>query len=272
MNSTVKSAARVLDVLELLSLAPEPMGVSELARCLGIPKSSASGLLDTLRQRGYVKREGAGYRLADPFRSAGWIGGEFAQLVRITRPALESAVASTGETAFLGVMTPSRAIRYVDKVVSPKEVRYDSDLSHDRLAYCTSVGQVLLAAQSDEAIDEYLRFVPLRRVTPATVIDPDELRAILRRVRKRGYAESRDGHVDGASGVAAPVLGPSGHAIAAITLAAPTARFDQMYEAMVRETLRAASKVTEALRMMPSSSLPSRPMPSQHYTPEEKIE
>jgi IclR family acetate operon transcriptional repressor len=256
MNTAVKSAVRVLDVLELLSLVPEPLGLSDLARSLDIPKSSASALLETLRSRGYVVREGAGYRLAEPLRSGGWVGGEFAHLVRISRPVLETAVAGTGETAFLGVMTPNRTVRYIDKVVSPKEVRYDGGLSHERPAYCTSVGQVLLAAQPDAAIDEYLRAVRLRKVTPATVTDRDELRAVLRVVRERGYAESRDGHVEGASGVAAPVYAPNGRAIAGITLAAPSSRFDRMYDLMVRETLRAAREVTKALRTMPGADLP----------------
>ncbi len=256
MNSAVKSAARVLDVLELLSLAQEPMGVSELARSLDIPKSSASGLLETLRQRGYVVRSGARYQLAELLRRDGWIGGEFAHLVRITRPVLESAVARTGETAFIGIMTPNRAIRYIDKVVSPKEVRYDGGLTHERPAYCTSIGQVLLASQSDAAIDSYLRTVQLKKVTPTTETDPDKLRAILQRVREVGYAESRDGHVEGASGVAAPLEGPNGRVIAGITLAAPSSRFSQMYEEMVRETLRAAAEVTKALRTMSGADLP----------------
>jgi DNA-binding IclR family transcriptional regulator len=250
MNDFVKSAARVLDILELLSVLDEPAGVSEVARSLGIPKSSAAALLETLLGRGYLAREGTGYRLAPPLRQGSWVGGEFAHLIRLVHPVMAGAVARTGESAFLGVRTPNWAIRYVDKVVSPKEVRYDGGLSHERPAYCTSVGQVLLAAEPDAVVEKYLATVPLVRVTPATVVRPDDIRAILRQVRERGYAESRNGHVEGASGVAAPIRGPSGRIIAAITLAAPSTRFDEMYATMLCETLRAAEDATKALRGM----------------------
>ena len=59
----VKSASRVLDLLEIFAAAPSPLGVSELARRLSIPKSSVSALLRTLLLRGYLERDQhGGYR------------------------------------------------------------------------------------------------------------------------------------------------------------------------------------------------------------------
>ena len=73
MNSPlVKSASRVLDLIEILALTPRALGVTELSQRLGIPKSSTSMLLATLEARGYVMVDPARrFRLADELRGGG---------------------------------------------------------------------------------------------------------------------------------------------------------------------------------------------------------
>ncbi len=57
VNDSVKSAARVLDILELLFRSEEPMALKDLVSILALPKSSAHALLRTLQSRGYVERD-----------------------------------------------------------------------------------------------------------------------------------------------------------------------------------------------------------------------
>ena len=58
----VKSAGRALDVLEALADSPGRRSLMELARDLGIPKSSLHGILRTLAQRGWVETDETGTR------------------------------------------------------------------------------------------------------------------------------------------------------------------------------------------------------------------
>jgi len=85
MNDNVKSAARVLDILELLFRSEEPMALRDLVSILALPKSSAHALLRTLQSRGYVERDAADrYALNEALRqSSGWIGGPEAQLAAV---------------------------------------------------------------------------------------------------------------------------------------------------------------------------------------------
>jgi hypothetical protein len=82
VNDNVKSAGRVLDILELLFRSEEPMALKDLVAVLELPKSSAHALLRTLQSRGYVERDAADrYALSESLRqSAGWIGGPQAYL------------------------------------------------------------------------------------------------------------------------------------------------------------------------------------------------
>ena len=245
MNIEVKSAGRVLDVLELFSQELEPLGVSEVSRRLALPKSSAHGLLTTLAARGYLLNEGRGYRLA-PDVEGPWTAGSLARLTTIARPVMRDIALATGESAFLGVMTPELRVRYVAKVVSRNEVRYDASLDHLRLAHCTSIGLAILGSGEVTTIDRYLREVPLTAATPHSITDREALRRVLARARKDGFAEMRDGNVEGASGVSAPIF-QNGAVKAALNLGAPSSRFAVARLAMRKAVVDGAAEVTRCL-------------------------
>jgi len=243
---SVKSAARVLDVLELMAGRTQGVRVNEMARQLSMPKSSASSLLATLESRGYVLPGSDGYRLADMYRTAGWAGGVSAALMRVSAPVMSRLVATTGESVFLGVATPDMRIQYIAKSVSSSELRYDVDLASPRPAYCTSIGQVILSGLDAAALDRYFETHELKRITPRTVIDQRAIRRAVRKARDEGFVTIADSHVLGASGVAAPVrVGP--RVVAGLAAIAPNARFDANRDRIVPAVVAAALSLGQAL-------------------------
>src|SRR5262249_13260817 len=147
MNGDVKSAARVLDILELLSRSGGPMALKDLVSILGLPKSSAHALLRTLQSRGYVERDAADrYALHESLRpSSGGIGGSDAHLAAVARPVMERLRDDLDETVFLGVRAARGDVKVIAKAVSRAPIRYDSDDPGLRPAYCTAMGRILLA-------------------------------------------------------------------------------------------------------------------------------
>src|SRR3546814_16533828 len=81
----VKSAARVLDLLELLAAAPRPLRLAEVAPRLDIPKTSAFEPLSTLVAQGYAEEQGGGYRRAESLLDRGWVGGKGATMAPAPR-------------------------------------------------------------------------------------------------------------------------------------------------------------------------------------------
>ena len=244
---SVKSAARILDVLELLAGLPHGIRVNELARQLAMPKSSASSLVATLQGRGYLDAADDGYRLAETFRRNGWVGGMTATLVRASRPVMERLVATTGESTFLGVPTQNLDVRYVAKVVSDNPLRYDVELTALRPAYCTSIGQAILANLPARSVDRYFESHDLKPITNRTVTDEAALRRTLAQVRVRGYVTIADSHVLGASGAAAPVFAGE-RVVAALAVIAPTARFEAGRKRIVPAVVEAAKALSEAIQ------------------------
>ncbi len=247
-NDSVKSAARVLDLLEMLAAFSRPIGVSEAARRLVAPKSSTQALLGTLLARGYVERVGAEYVLAPALRGRGWAGGPFGELRRIARPVMETIVARTGESSFLAVATADWQVQYVDKVPSPNPVRYDADIESARPAHATSAGLIILACKDDDERERFVATAPLAPLTPQTIVDRDALRAVLDAARRDGHVEVVDGHVPGASGVSAPIFDSTARVIGAINLGAPTHRYLAARTAMREQVMWAAAEITRMLR------------------------
>jgi DNA-binding IclR family transcriptional regulator len=247
MNDFVKSATRVLDLLELFTVVPETMGVSDVAKRLEIPKSSAQALLLTLAGRGYLAREGDGYTLPPELRG-GWVGGIRSRLLGIVAPVMQKMPEESGESAFVGMLTGGGKIQYLAKAVSPKEVRYDASLAHLRPVYCTSMGLVILAHMPDHEVARWLKPSLLVPVTPRTETDPAKIRQLLDQARKDGYVEVRDTNVEGASGVSAPIFGPGGEVIAGLNLGAPSSRYENTRADLIRIVCRDAATITASLR------------------------
>jgi IclR family transcriptional regulator, pca regulon regulatory protein len=254
MNDQVKSALRVLDLLELFSVTSEPLGVSEVAKRLEIPKSSAQSLLQTLAGRGYLSRHGATYLLPGELRG-GWVGGPRARLLRTAAPLLQLMADESGESAFLGMLTGGGKIQYVAKAVSPNDIRYDASLEHLRPIHCTSVGLIIMAYSPDRDVARWLQPSKLSAVTKRTITDPEGVRKLVAEARKNGFAQIRDANVEGAAGVSAPVFGAAGEVVAALNLGAPTWRYEESRKRLIGIVCREAQALTNALRAPAGTTL-----------------
>lgn len=247
MNASVKSAVRVLDLLELFAVVTRPMGVSEIAKRLEWPKSSAQALLRTLAARGYLARSDDGYALPAELKG-GWVGGIRTRLLGVAQPVMQEMAQASGESAFIGMLTSGGRVQFLAKALSPSEVRYDAALEHLRPAHSTSIGLVILAHLPEKDAERWLKPSQLCAVTRHTVTDPQKLRQILRAGRRAGYIEVRDANVEGASGVSAPVFAPDGEAIAGLNLGAPSARYAQRRDELIRIVRSRAAQITQELR------------------------
>ncbi len=257
----VKSAARILDLLEMLSVVPGPMRLTDIARQMEMPKSSTVALLGTLSGRGYVQQRGEGYVIAERYRGGDWIAGECGLMRRVAQTVMGALAAQTGESCFLAIAAPDWHVQYVEKAVSNNPLRYDIALPLLRPAHATSVGRVILADQPDDVLLRYLTSARITKLTERTVTDPERLMSEVARVRADGYAAIANSSVMGASGVAAPIRGSGGTTIGALCVIAPTPRFDTAREHITVHLRAAALQICAQLpnHKSPSDAAPRQP-------------
>lgn len=226
MNCEIKSAGRVLDLLEYLANCRTPVRLSQIVADLSLPKSSAHGLVQTLVMRGHVSRNAAGaYALVESVRHGFPFTRQEEPLVVTAMPVMEKLRDETGETVILGTLNARGDMRRLAKCVSPHPLRYDVKIDSPITAYCTATGRVLLAYASPEVVDEYFGRVQILSYTPFTETDVGRLRQILARVRRDGYALNEQEFITGSTGIAAPVFDAAGSVVAAINLGTLTSRF-----------------------------------------------
>jgi IclR family transcriptional regulator, KDG regulon repressor len=212
-----------LALLEALARDGNPCGVSELARQLQLTKSNVHRLLQTLNDRGYVRNLGASgrYEVTLKLWELGVAVLDKLDVKQVAFEPMERLVGMTGETVHLSILDHGDVV-YIDKVDSPQPVRAYSKIGGRAPAYCVATGKALLAFADSAVVDAVAR--ELRRYTPSTITDANELRAELRRVVGAGYAINRGEWREGVCGVAAPIRDARGSVIAAIGISGPVDR------------------------------------------------
>jgi DNA-binding IclR family transcriptional regulator len=218
----VQSVERAFAILS--SVAARPAGVTALAERLDLPKSTVARLLGSLEDLGAVERvAGRRWQVGPGVTSLAATGSPARSLAALARGQLSRLVESVGEDAGLAV-PDGYDVLYVDQVECdhPVQVR---DWTGTRVPmHAVPSGLVFLAEWPASAIDGYLTR-ELARLTPATVVDPDQLRSRLEDVRRSGYAWGLEEFAEGINSVAAPVHDARGNVVAAIHVHGPAYRF-----------------------------------------------
>jgi DNA-binding IclR family transcriptional regulator len=236
-GANLQSVRRALRALELISEGE--CGVTELGRKLGVHKATASRLVATLAERGFVERDPITekYRLGFGLISLAGAAMGGNDLVRTARPVVEDLAERTRETVNLGVLSGD-AVVYIDQVAGTRSI-----------VSVNWVGQrtPLLASMSDAERARLLKG-GLPRLTPRTITDPRKLRAQFPEISARGYAQTTEELEEGLNAVAAPIRGMTGDVVAALSVSGPAFRMHGVdLPRFGRATAEAASVISRRL-------------------------
>lgn len=233
--------AKGLEVLEALSEVEE-VGLSALARQLGLSGPTLFRLLATLAACGYVEKSAAGrYRLTLKTWELGAKAVRRIGLRDVVRPFMDQLAAETQEAVHLSVLQGD-GIVIIDKRDSPHPVRVDTFVGQRAPVHCSATGKAILAFAPAE-----IAALPraLVRFTETTITDRAALERELDEVRRAGWACNREEWRPGVCAAAVPVQNASGAVIAALSVTVPTPRFSD--EALHARLLPALQRVGAAL-------------------------
>jgi len=258
-NGGVQSVDRALTILTLLAKRGE-LGVTEIAKGLGVHKSTAFRLVATLERHDIVSQtEDRGkYRLGvGVLRLAGATRVRL-DLVQESRPVTLELAARVGETVNVVVLSGQEAL-YLDQVAGPSALQMHMWAGQRVPLHATSNGKVLLAFATPGTPARLLHD-PLARFTDRTVGTVAELEAELEVVRAQGYAVAVDELEQGLTAVSAPVFGIDGHVVASVSASGPSFRIPAGRLAEVADAVQAAADGIS--RRLGWHGVPSEPMPN----------
>ena len=223
--SRAPAVTRAVALLHLLAASGStPLGISDLARKLDIPKSSALNLCGALVEAGLVRRRGGGFVLGSGLLELG------ARYLGSVDLASEFQVAASefdelrGEMIQLALLGAGLDVVYVARQLGDRPPRLASEVGGHLPANCTATGLSMLALLRRKDLDNRLPAgVSLETMTQHSVSTVDELHTRLDQVRSVGYGVDDEETLIGTVCVAAafrpsPATGIKGPAAISITI------------------------------------------------------
>ncbi len=226
MTEPVLSSVRnALRVLKAFRAGPGELGVSDIARDLGLGKSTVHRLVRTLVAEGFLTQDrGSGrYRLGLVLAELGAAATMDVNFHAAAIGPLEELWKLTGETVQLAVLD-GRQVVFVERIESPNTLRLFNQVGRRNWAHASATGKALLAHLPPQELDRLLDGWELQAVTPHTITDHQVLRDELAVVRARGYSQNVNESSIGIVSVGAPIRNAAGEVVAAVSSAGPALR------------------------------------------------
>lgn len=247
-SSMLSSVKNTLLILKSFNVNNPTMRVSDLAKSLGLAKSTVSRIMKTLASEGFVVKDPKTkeYRLGLTILTLGGLVSNDFEFNQETIPVLNEVVEKTKETAHLAILDGLDTI-YIKKKECNHPVRILTHIGRRNPAYCTSSGKVLLAFHNENLVEEIIDN-GLYPFTKNTITNPDILRSEIKKIKEQGYAVSTEELTEGTRSVAAPIRDHTGKVIYAINVVGPIQRMhDYKIPSIARILMHAANETSVRL-------------------------
>ena len=224
-----RTLQRGLEMLETLSAHPQGIALCDLTRAMGLPRTTAYNLLQTLVYLGYavLSPNNGKYVLSSRTFEIGsaWMRDQddYAPAAGGNAAGFSPAL---NETVHLGVRSGNEML-YIDKLDSTRAIRMTSRIGTRAPLYCTALGKALLSGMTDEQIRRLYGQEELKAYTAHTITDVDRLLEQIGEVRRNGYAVEREENEPNVCCVAVPLCSAAGEAVYAMSVSAPSFRMEE---------------------------------------------
>lgn len=246
----VQSLDRGLSILEAVGQSPQPVPLKKLTALLGIDRSNAFRLANTLRQRRFLANADRNNEFVlgpSAWRLANQCGRN--RLIGLCHDHVRALAEAAGETAHLAVREGSQAL-LLDHAVAQGRVVMVSGLTGEYVGlYNTAHGKALLADCDLAELRAIFADVSLQPTAKRTLVSLDRIATACAKVRAEGTAIDDREFLDEVRCVAAPIRDADGRIVASVGFSAPTVRFPiKRFEAGRTQVAAAAKAITRALQ------------------------
>jgi len=242
----VQTLERALDIIELLSIQQEGLGVTDIGARLSLHKSTVHRLLASLGSRGYIEKDNVRslYRLGLKVVEISSLRLNHLELKTEAVPILRHLAELTDQPVHLAILSGTDAV-YIEKIDPQTSLRLYSQIGRRIPVYCSALGKSLVSDFSDAEIDKVIAATEFRKYTPKTLTDPEAMRLSVHETKRRGWSVDDEEHEVGIRCVAAPIRDYTGTIIAALSTAGDIRTMDPARDAeTAREVVESAAAVS----------------------------
>lgn len=244
-KETTSAIDKAIAVLDVISNCAAGVTITEIVEATKLNKIIIKKILNTLLDREYVflDEKSGKYTLGFKSLELGISSLVNVNIVDIAIPHVKSLSNTINETCFLGVYNSGNVV-YLYKSEGNNAIHTSSNLGHMRPAYCTGLGRILLAHQSQDEIERILQS-SLPQYTQKTITDSQQLNELLAKVRCENIAYDWEEVEEGLVCVASGIFNYSNEVVAALSIAGPSHRMHNQIEkcaSLLKETTNLISK------------------------------
>lgn len=179
--------------------------------------------------------------------SLGMIAYNRMELVSLVHPYLTEMAEKSGETCHASILDDGVHVMFIDRVLGTSFLKMDTAIGFRFYAHCTATGKAIVAFQSEQAVNQYIRRAEFKPVTAQSIKDAQSLLRTLDEIRSKGYACDNEEAELGLTCYAMPLLDSSGHAYAAISISGPTTRMEANCDRHLNLLSSAVSKISRTI-------------------------
>ena len=247
-NYIVLPVMKALQVLEFVAERGHPVGLTEAAQELQLPKTTVFRYLQTLSASGFlthdVRRDR--YAVGTRFRELARRDSDVEGLRGSAQPEMLRLMETFRETVNLAVMV-DRQVVYLEVLEPRRTQRPLARVGQRDPVHSTSLGKAMAAFQRDCDPSTFWSDA-LEQRTINTLTDQRAFRRHMDDTQKRGYAIEIGENEHGVMCIGVPIFDTSGHAVAAMSLSAPETRMKpELAEQAATALQEAASRVSQGL-------------------------
>lgn len=245
----IQSVDRALQILECFNGSRTELGITEIATCMDLGKSTVYGLVNTLLTAGYLEQnnENKRYRLGLKLFELGSLVQNRMDIREIAKPFLKQLSEQFDLTVHMGLYRDGEVV-YIDKMDTPNTRIIYSQVGKRAPMYCTGIGKAVFAFMSNEDISYLLKRQDRRALTNYTLIEEKKILDELEIVRNQGFAIDNEEVELGLRCIAVPVFDYKGQPIAAISMSGSVAVLSDMWiEENSFEIRKVALAISKAL-------------------------
>lgn len=249
MAGNVKSAIRTLKILELFASNNQPLSLRDITSILDLPKSSTYMLLNTLVEERYIEEtHSKKFQLAGLIPSnRNWLDGWAGVIRRAALPEMDKLLQQFNESVVLGRLTSSMEVQIISARQSTSEMALQIGKKPIIPAWCSCMGHAMLAKLPKDQVARYLQHSSRKKITNQTATSVEEILEKLNQWQLCGYALNIDERINGASGIAVPILNINGQPIASLNIVMLSPQLHSQKDLMIKALKIAAKKVEKAI-------------------------
>ena len=245
-----QSTDKVLSIIELLSYAPEPMRLIDIANQLSFNTSTTLRFLNSLEQNGYIYKDSETnkYKMTFKLCALAQYISSHTELVQIASDSMQKLSTELGECVCLAV-EQNYSVVYIHVYDGPGQIlRTTQRIGSSAPMHCTGVGKVILSGFSEEQIDKVISLMGLIKFTVYTLVSKESLMNELKQIRIQGYAYDNQECELGARCIAFPLRDYTGKIIASLSVTGPTRRMtDQFIDSNFKKILETVQGISHLL-------------------------